>query len=144
MHPAYGAGHATSAGACVTILKAFLNERYPWPGRVVVPDRDGTSLVDYTGPDAGALTIGGELDKLAANIALGRSAAGVHWRSDYTEAVRYGEGVALAVPREHSILFNETGHFTVESFDGRTLRIERGELEDVTERSSPPSHTTAV
>ena len=26
MHPAYGAGHATVAGACVTILKAFFKE----------------------------------------------------------------------------------------------------------------------
>ena len=25
MHPAYGAGHATVAGACVTILKAFFD-----------------------------------------------------------------------------------------------------------------------
>lgn len=25
MHPAYGAGHATVAGACVTMLKAFFD-----------------------------------------------------------------------------------------------------------------------
>jgi hypothetical protein len=25
-HPSYGAGHATVAGPCVTILKAFFNE----------------------------------------------------------------------------------------------------------------------
>lgn len=29
MHPAYGAGHATVAGACVTILKAFFDHRHP-------------------------------------------------------------------------------------------------------------------
>ncbi|MEM6770154.1 MAG: vanadium-dependent haloperoxidase [Bacteroidota bacterium] len=29
MHPAYGAGHATVAGACVTILKAFFDHRQP-------------------------------------------------------------------------------------------------------------------
>ena len=27
MHPAYGAGHATVAGACVTVLKAFFNTK---------------------------------------------------------------------------------------------------------------------
>ena len=27
MHPAYGAGHATVAGACVTILKAFFDHK---------------------------------------------------------------------------------------------------------------------
>src|SRR5262249_30311576 len=31
-HPAYGAGHATVAGACVTILKAFFDESF------VIPD----------------------------------------------------------------------------------------------------------
>jgi len=29
MHPSYGAGHATVAGACVTILKAFFDHKYP-------------------------------------------------------------------------------------------------------------------
>lgn len=29
MHPAYGAGHATVAGACVTILKAFFDHKRP-------------------------------------------------------------------------------------------------------------------
>ena len=29
MHPAYGAGHATLAGACVTVLKAFFDHKHP-------------------------------------------------------------------------------------------------------------------
>ena len=29
MHPSYGAGHATVAGACVTILKAFFDHQHP-------------------------------------------------------------------------------------------------------------------
>lgn len=29
MHPAYGAGHATVAGACITILKAFFDHSHP-------------------------------------------------------------------------------------------------------------------
>lgn len=29
MHPSYGAGHATVAGACVTILKAFFDHKHP-------------------------------------------------------------------------------------------------------------------
>ncbi len=145
LHPAYAAGHAASAGACVTILKAFLNERSPWPGgRVVVPSDDGKTLVDYTGPGAGALTVGGELDKLASNIALGRSAAGVHWRSDYTEGLRYGERVALALLREHTLLFNETAHFTVTRFGGRSVRIERGELTEVTQESGTPPLSAQV
>lgn len=37
MHPSYGAGHATVAGACVTILKAFFDHAHPL---ALVEDRD--------------------------------------------------------------------------------------------------------
>ena len=39
----------------------------------VIPNASGESLEPYTGE---ALTVGGELNKLAANIALSRDAAG--------------------------------------------------------------------
>ncbi len=39
-HPAYGAGHATVAGACVTILKAWFDESFVIPNPVV-PTADG-------------------------------------------------------------------------------------------------------
>jgi hypothetical protein len=129
LHPAYSAGHAASAGACITILKAFINDRWPWPGdQVVVPNREGTELVAYTGSDAGNLTVGGELDKLAANIALARSAAGIHWRSDAL-GIQQGEQIALQMLAEQSILFNEEHHYTVTGFDGRTWRIKDGCIE---------------
>src|SRR5919197_5407831 len=56
-HPSYGAGHATVAGACVTILKAWFDESFLIPNPVV-PNAAGTSLVPYTGPGANALTVG--------------------------------------------------------------------------------------
>ena len=71
----------------------------------VVPSPDGTALVPYAGP---ALTAGHELDKVAANVAIGRNAAGVHWRSDYTESLRLGEAVALTVLEEQKACYNET------------------------------------
>jgi hypothetical protein len=36
-HPAYGAGHATVAGACVTILKAWFDESEVFDANVVPP-----------------------------------------------------------------------------------------------------------
>ncbi|MDQ3699658.1 MAG: vanadium-dependent haloperoxidase, partial [Chloroflexota bacterium] len=85
-HPAYPSGHATMAGACVTVLKAFFNEAAVMPAPVV-PGPDGRSLMPYEGPP---LTVGGELDKLASNIAIGRVIAGVHWRSDGVEGMKLG------------------------------------------------------
>lgn len=40
-HPAYGAGHATVAGACVTILKAWFDESFvlPPPSSPTLPAR---------------------------------------------------------------------------------------------------------
>lgn len=122
-HPAYGAGHATVAGACVTVLKAFfsmdksasggglepvklvdLTERYQ-------PYGDGEKMIAYaTGKHcnigtrypldvsvAEQLTVEGELNKLAENVAMGRSMGGVHWRSDNSRSLILGEALATNI-----------------------------------------------
>ncbi len=128
-HPAYGAGHATGAGACATILKTFFDELKQVESPLV-PDAAGTALVPYTGVDAGQLTVGGELNKLAGNIAIFRSAAGVHWRSDYTYSLLLGEAVAIALLQEMSVTFNEDfAFFRLTRFDGRTVQIEDGRVQ---------------
>lgn len=122
LHPAYGSGHATVAGACVTVLKAWFDESWVLPDPVV-PNTAGTALVPYTGPDADRLTVGGELDKVAANIAIGRNMAGVHWRTDYTEAVRLGEAVAIGVLRDQVRVGHESASFGLTRFDGNRMTI---------------------
>ena len=64
------------------------------------PTDDGLSLVPYTGADANDLTVGGELNKLASNVGIGRNIAGVHWRSDATESLKLGEAVAISILRD--------------------------------------------
>jgi hypothetical protein len=126
-HPAYGAGHATVAGACVTILKAWFNETT----RLVdiglpplQPTDDGLNLVPYVAPDAGDLTVGGELNKIAANVALGRNTAGVHWRSDATESLKLGEQIAIGILRDQRSCYNELfDGFSLTKFDGSTLTV---------------------
>lgn len=123
IHPAYGAGHATVAGACVTILKALFDEHFSIPSPVV-PTTDGLSLVPYTGPDAGLLTVGGELDKIATNVAFGRNIAGVHWRTDGTESLKLGEAVAISVLRDQRRTYNESFQgFTFTRFDGTVITV---------------------
>jgi hypothetical protein len=119
-HPSYGSGHATVAGACVTVLKAWFDESWVLP-KPVVPNADGTALVHYQGGEA--LTVGGELDKVAANIATGRNMAGVHWRSDFTESVRLGEAVGIGVLRDHVRANHEDASFGLTRFDGRRVTI---------------------
>jgi len=123
LHPSYGAGHATVAGACVTVLKAMFDERFVLPNPVVATP-DGLSLAAYTGPDAGSLTVGGELNKLAANVGVGRNIAGVHYRSDYAESLKLGEAVAISLLRESGDTYNEplTG-LTFTKFDGTRVRV---------------------
>ena len=123
LHPSYGAGHATVAGACVTMLKALFDETYVIPNPVV-PSADGTSLVPYTGPDAGSLTVGGELNKVAANVAIGRNIAGVHWRSDYTESLKLGEAITISVLRDQKLEYGENfDGYTFTRFDGRKITV---------------------
>lgn len=123
LHPSYGAGHATVAGACVTILKALFDENYVIPNPVVV-SADGLNLVPYKGPDADQLTVGGELNKLAANIAIGRNLAGIHYRSDYVESVRLGEAVAISILRDQRLTYAEDlPGFTFTTFDGSRITI---------------------
>jgi len=126
-HPAYGAGHATVAGACVTILKAWFDEttRLVDIGLTPVqPSDDGLSLVPYLGSDAGDLTVGGELNKIASNVALGRNTAGVHWRSDANESLKLGEQIAIGILREQRACYNEVfDGFSVTKFDGTTITV---------------------
>lgn len=120
MHTSYGSGHATVAGACVTVLKALFDEsaeiRNP-----VVPSADGQSLVPYTGE---TLTVGGELNKIASNISQGRNIAGVHWRTDAVESMKLGEAVAIGVLRDTTGCYSEPfDGFSLTKFDGTTITI---------------------
>lgn len=119
-HPAYPAGHACFAGAGVTMLKAFFKESFIIPNPVTASS-DGLSLLPYTGPP---LTIGGELNKLAANIALGRDTAGVHWRSDGIEGLKLGEAAAIGILQDYAETFNEDfSGFSLTKFDGTIVVI---------------------
>jgi hypothetical protein len=123
-HPSYTAGHASVAGACVTILKALFDERFVIP-EPMLPSEDGLSTVPYTGP---ALTVGGELNKLASNVGTGRNIAGVHWRSDALQSFLIGEQVAIDLMTDQRICFGETREnffqgFTFTRFDGTTVTV---------------------
>lgn len=133
MHPCYGAGHATVAGACVTILKAFFDHKHPLTlagdCKAFVPDTEGQYLeiVDVVDPKNEEkciqLTVEGELNKLASNISIGRNWAGVHYFSDYIESLRMGEKIAIGILEEQKLTFSENFSMTVPLFDGGSLRI---------------------
>jgi membrane-associated phospholipid phosphatase len=120
LHPSYPSGHAAIAGACVTVLKAFFKESFLIPNPVQA-SADGATLLPVPGP---RFTIGGELNKLAANIGLGRDFAGIHWRSDTTESLKLGEAVAISILQNVKTTTNRnfTG-FSLTKFDGTTVTV---------------------
>ncbi|MEM7770733.1 MAG: vanadium-dependent haloperoxidase [Cyanobacteria bacterium P01_A01_bin.37] len=144
MHPAYGAGHATVAGACVTILKAFFDtsavlveapgggvfkrfESGDTPIAFRAPDLPGCSTDKLVSchPDQ-FLTLEGELNKLAANISIGRDMAGVHYYSDYYDSLRMGEQIALEILEEQALTYLTDPYvLSVPTFDGDVVRIGR-------------------
>lgn len=120
LHPSYPAGHATVAGACSALLKAFFDET----GLVtdcVAPSADGLSLTPY---DSSALTVGGEVNKLAMNIAIGRDFAGIHYRSDAVAGFRLGEDVAISIMQDSVAAFTEDfAGFQFTRMDGTPVQI---------------------
>ena len=119
-HPAYPAGHATIAGACTTMLKALMDEDAELQ-TPMVSNSDGTLLVPY---DDETLTVGGELNKLASNVSIGRDFAGVHWRSDSIVGMTLGEEVAINVLRDLRYgYYEEFEGFHLTKFDGSKIII---------------------
>jgi hypothetical protein len=122
-HPSYPEAHGAIAGACVTALKAFFNDTFVIANPVVASD-DGQSLLPYTGADAGQITVGGELNKLADNVALGCNMAAVHWRSDGEQALLLGEAITISILRDQRPVYNEPFNgFTFTKFDGKTITV---------------------
>ncbi|MEW5965617.1 MAG: vanadium-dependent haloperoxidase [Pseudomonadota bacterium] len=161
-HPAYGAGHATVAGACATTLKAWFDEdakladvfaaanaaasgsmthpKDPPGGELVLLQpgyrKSGTDLDTfcdpqaYAGADANRITVGGELNKIASNVAMGRTMGGVHWRTDNTRSLRLGEAIAIEILRKRTLeYFERPVSFTFRAFDGHRVHITRGQVE---------------
>jgi hypothetical protein len=65
--------------------------------------------------------------ELAANVAMGRSFAGIHWRSDAEQGLRLGESVALAwlkAERMKSVEGKQgwLKEFEVTDFNGKLVR----------------------
>lgn len=155
MHPAYGAGHATVAGACVTILKAFFDtgavlvktkvsengqpDEYAVRFKRLAADdqpivlRAADNRLDPSCPETTAiqsadvaLTLEGELNKLAANIAIARNMAGVHYFTDYYDSLRMGEEIALGILEEQALCYpTDPFVLSVPTFDGDIRRIGR-------------------
>jgi hypothetical protein len=177
MHPAYGAGHATVAGACVTVLKAFfdtsalfvkINGAAGFHSKQQILKRlesgDSVEVGAYQVKNSGKkldfdkcghfklvegkdkksgkykkyakfisdddkkhccpLTLEGELNKLAANISIGRNMAGVHYYTDYYDSLRMGEKIAIGILEEQAICYT-TDPFvlSIPTFDGEVKRI---------------------
>lgn len=123
-HPAYVSVHATIAGACVTLLKAWYDESAPFPDPVQ-SSADGTELIPYVpGKDGPPLTIGGELNKLCSNITFGRNSVGVHYRCDSEAGNRLGEECALRVlAGQKPTLAEPFNGFTVTRFNGEKVTV---------------------
>lgn len=126
-HPSSPAGHAFTAGAAVTMIKAMLDVGTPdnpkaWPVQPVQASADGLTLVNTTDTN---LTVLGELNKLAANVSEGRNMLGIHWRvSDNMHGMFMGEKVAISLLNELGATYPERfPGFTLTKFDGTTILV---------------------
>jgi hypothetical protein len=75
-------------------------------------------------PGKPALSVNGELHKLASNISFGHGIlAGIHWRSDTDASIRLGEAVALSYLRDLALTYNESFSISLTKLDGSTVTI---------------------
>ncbi len=146
-HPAYPSGHATVAGACTTVIKAIFDDQlnfHQWLGS----DGDGRTKISRPNPESETrlasieeifdgynfkdssdiianMTVGGELDKLASNIALGRNFGGVHYRQDGDEGILLGENVAIKYLQDRVRTYTENANagYTLTRRNGQRIRI---------------------
>lgn len=120
VHPSYPEGHGVVAGACTTILKAVFDTSVVIPDPVMASP-DGLALFPYSGPP---LTVEGELNKLAMNVAIGRDFAGVHWRTDALWSILLGEEIAIGILRDQRLTYVEPFRgYTFRRFDGTTITV---------------------
>jgi hypothetical protein len=125
-HTSYGSGHATVAGACVTMLKALFDDSQLIKNPVVPNPADGgQTLIPYVAPQGEPpMTVGGELNKVVSNVSQGRNMAGVHWRSDATASNQLGEAATISMLYDMKRTFNEPfSGFTLTKFDGTTITV---------------------
>jgi hypothetical protein len=123
LHPSYPAGHAVVAGACATLLKALFDGT-EIVSNPVSASADGLSLIPYTDT---ALTIGGEINKLAFNVPMARNWAGIHWRTDGDMSRTIGEQVAICFLQDQVNCFTEPfPGFSFTGFDGKQVSIVPG------------------
>lgn len=134
-HPSYPAGHAVLAGACTTVIKAFFKDQELLTDQLdpVKPNANGSALVLLgagTGEDKDLLTVGGELDKLASNVALGRNIAGVHYRTDGDLGAALGEQVAIRYLQSCARIYPEEFFegFEFTKRDGTRIRVTQSKV----------------
>ena len=145
-HPSLPAGHAVVAGACTTVLKAMVITRTAGTDAKILwiaggrtaeqSDITGDNLISYAESDATSMTLIGELNKLASNIALGRDFAGVHYRTDGDGGMKMGEDYAITFLqdkiKEYGSYENGTfTHFDLTKFDGTRIKIYANRIENV-------------
>ncbi len=66
------------------------------------------------------------MNKLAANIAIGRDMAGVHYFTDYYNSLRMGEKIGIGILEEQALTYlTDLFVLSVPTLDGRVVRIGR-------------------
>jgi hypothetical protein len=124
-HPSYNAGHAGIAGACAALLKMYFKDG-AWSslGTSAVESVAGLAPVAYAEADVGDMTIHGEINKLASNMAYGRDFSGVHYRIDGSEGILLGEKVAIQWMKDNAAQSNvNIGTIEFTSADGVTKQV---------------------
>ncbi|MBW8637001.1 hypothetical protein K1W69_07355 [Hoeflea sp. WL0058] len=127
MSPSYGSLRAAVAGACVTVLKAVFDMNVAYTRATgakykYAPGALSGERLEVAGNIFG-ITLEGELNKLASNIAIGDRFAGAHFHSDCYESLRLGECLAVGIVQEQLLEYGVAMSMSFTGFDGERITI---------------------
>lgn len=115
--PAFPSYYGVLAGAIITVLKFFFDCSVIL--NLYKPDETGSNLVD-SGLESDVYS---ELNKLAANLALGRSWAGINYRFSGKLGIQLGEKIALCYLQKHVQNYPQTVKVYIKLYDGHVATV---------------------
>ncbi|MBV2360021.1 bromoperoxidase [Thalassococcus sp. CAU 1522] len=110
LNPWDAAAHGVVAGALATLVKAVFDTMRPTHLRMVAANGPSTDITQ-------------EIDRLAAQIALGRSASAAYFGAESHQDLRLGEAIAMQVMRESFEADNEQAGLAFTDFDGKAVQL---------------------
>jgi hypothetical protein len=117
LYPSTPSSHGAIGGACATVLKFFFNADCEMD--IYEPNDDGQDLMNI----GKKTTVYDEINKLASNVSIGRSWAGVNYHMDTIMGLKMGEKIAVECLKDMVHRYPMNVEISFKSFSDKIITI---------------------